>query len=90
MNFNLIKKRAEQKNISIAELARETKISEQAIHQFVRKNNCKVQDLEKISEVLKVSPAYWWLEKETYTRLMEPMLASDGFKGNLAEIPHGL
>jgi len=66
MNFSKIKKLAEEMNVSIVELAEITGLSPQGIHKFVRNKNCKVSELEKISDVLQVSPAYWWEDEEKY------------------------
>lgn len=60
MNFNKIKDLAEKTNISITKLAELTGLTPAGIHQFVRNRNCKVEDLEKISRALGVSPACFW------------------------------
>lgn len=72
MNFNRIKDLAEKRNVTIVKLAEKTGLTATGIHKIVKKGDCKVSDLEKISAALGVSTAYWWNDEEGYLMASEP------------------
>ncbi len=60
MNINKLNVKLIEKNITKIELAAKTGLTTQAINGMLRRNDCRVSDLEKISQVLGVSLFYWW------------------------------
>ncbi len=54
-NLQLIKDIAEQKNIPLATIASELGITPQALSKLMRNNSTKIDTLEKIAKILKVS-----------------------------------
>lgn len=54
-NLQLIKDIAEQKNIPLATIASELGITPQALSKLMRNNSTKIDTLEKIAQILKVS-----------------------------------
>jgi transcriptional regulator with XRE-family HTH domain len=79
MNFNKIKNLAEKKKITIVSIGETTGITPTGIHKFVKNHDCKVSDLEKISEALGVSPGYWWKDENENMMVSEPE-SQYGFK----------
>jgi transcriptional regulator with XRE-family HTH domain len=75
MNYRRIKTELERRNLSIKELCRRIEVSEQGLHQMIRKQSMKLEVLERISRVLNVDMAYWFredLEDEVYMKAAEP------------------
>jgi len=60
MNYNKIKLLAEKKKLSQAELCRRTGISPVGFIQMIQNDRMKISVLEKIAEVLGVSPEYFF------------------------------
>lgn len=54
-NLQLIKEIADQKNISLSAIASELGITPQALSKIIRNNSTKIETLEKIADILKVS-----------------------------------
>lgn len=61
-NLQAIKDLAEQKNISIRELADKVGLKENQIHVMCRTNSTKIDTLEKIAKALGVSVSYFFDE----------------------------
>ena len=75
MNYRRIKTELEQRNLSIKELCHKIGVSEQGLHQMIRKQSMKLEVLERISRVLNVDMAYWFredLDHEIYLKAAEP------------------
>jgi len=60
MNLNKIKDLAEKKRITIVELCKKSDISHSGFYKNVQKGEIKVSRLEKLANVLGVSPAYFF------------------------------
>lgn len=54
-NLQLIKEIAERKNIPLATIASELGITPQALSKIMRNNSTKIETLERIAQILKVS-----------------------------------
>ena len=75
MNYRRIKTELERRNLSIKELCRRIEVSEQGLHQMIRKQSMKLEVLERISRVLNVDMAYWFredLDHEMCLKAAEP------------------
>jgi len=68
MDYSQIKIELERKNISIRDLCERIDVSEQGLHQMIRKKSMKVEVLERISNVLKL-PVTYWFEDTTSKRV---------------------
>ena len=73
MNYSKIKFIAETKKISIKDLCFEIGISEQGLHQMIRKNSMNVNNLEKLSKVLGVPISIFFDEEIPPSLLQEPV-----------------
>lgn len=62
-NLSIIKRLAEDRNITIKSLAQQVGVTEQQIHVMVKTNSTKVSTLEKIASVLEVSPLVFFDDK---------------------------
>lgn len=60
VNLKKIKELAQQKKMTIAQLAKEVGVTEQSIHNLISKNTCNLSTLTRISEVLGVSEAIFF------------------------------
>ena len=67
MDYSRIKIELEHKGISVRELCYKIDVTEQGLHQMIRKKSMKVEILERISKVLYL-PVSYWFENEKYTR----------------------
>lgn len=54
-NLQLIKEFADKKNITLAQIANELGITPQALSKIMRNNSTKIETLERIADILKVS-----------------------------------
>lgn len=63
-NLQLIKEIAEQRNIALATIATELGITPQALSKLIRNNSTKIETLEKIAHILKVSVATFFNKEE--------------------------
>lgn len=59
-NLLKIKELARLRNISLKQLAEDVGISEQALHQLMRKNTTAIATLEAIAAKLEVSPSFFF------------------------------
>ena len=59
-NLSIIQTIAKQKGITMSSLAEKSGLTQQALFQILRNNSTKVITLEKISEVLGVSPSVFF------------------------------
>jgi transcriptional regulator with XRE-family HTH domain len=64
MNIRRLNHRLSEKNISKLELAQKTGLTAQAINAMMRRNDCRISDLLKISKVVGVNLKYWLDEDE--------------------------
>lgn len=60
MNLNRIKTLAEKRGITIVDLCNKSDMSHSGFYKNVQKGEIKVSKLEKIADILKVSPAYFF------------------------------
>jgi transcriptional regulator with XRE-family HTH domain len=60
MDYSRIKVELELKRITIRELCIKIDITEQGLHQMIRKKSMKIETLERISQVLGLSVSYWF------------------------------
>lgn len=60
MNLNRIKTLAEKKGITIVELCKRSDISHSGFYKNIQKGEIKVSRLEKLANVLGVSPGYFF------------------------------
>lgn len=74
MNYSKIKLELERRGITIKEFCREVDITEQGLHQMIRKGSMKVDILERISEVLDVPISYWFDEQPPNIKNDAPIL----------------
>ncbi len=68
-NMALIRKLCEEKNISIRELSRRVNRRESSLQGIIRNGSTSTLTLEAIAEVLGVSPAIFWEEKQPKSEL---------------------
>ncbi len=59
-NLQKIKVLAREKKITLAQLASDIGITQQALLKIIRENSTKIETLERISNILKVSPAIFF------------------------------
>lgn len=64
-NLQKIRAIADEKKITIAQLAAEIGITQQALLKIIRENSTKIETLERISNILKVSPAVFFEDELT-------------------------
>lgn len=64
MNIRRLNHRLSEKKISKIELAQKTGLTAQAINAMMRRNDCRISDLLKISKILGVNLKYWLDEDE--------------------------
>jgi len=60
MDYNRIKIELEHKGISVRELCYKIDVTEQGLHQMIRKKSMKIEILERISNVLFLPVSYWF------------------------------
>ena len=60
MDYSRIKIELERKNISVRDLCDKIDITEQGLHQMIRKKSMKVEVLERISNVLRLPVSFWF------------------------------
>ena len=60
MDYSLIKKELEFKDISFRDLCYRIDVTEQGLHQMIRKKSMKVDTLERISIALGLPVSYWF------------------------------
>lgn len=60
MNLNKIKALAENRGITIVDLCKKAVMSHSGFYKNIQKGEIKVSKLEKIADILKVSPAYFF------------------------------
>ena len=60
MDYSRIKIELEHKGISVRELCYKIDVTEQGLHQMIRKKSMKIETLERISKVLNFSVSYWF------------------------------
>lgn len=70
-NLQLIKDIAERKNIPLATIASELGITPQALSKLMRNNSTKIDTLEKIAQILKVSVTVFFDENAGGIRLAQ-------------------
>jgi len=71
MDYSRIKIELEHKGISVRELCYKIDVTEQGLHQMIRKRSMKVEILERISNVLHLPVSYWFEdEKNTENAVM--------------------
>ena len=64
MDYNKIKIIAENKNITIKELAKKANITEAGLHQMIRKESMKIKVLENIAFLLQVPISFFFNDNE--------------------------
>ncbi len=64
MNIRRLNHRLSEKKISKIELAQKTGLTAQAINAMMRRNDCRISDLLKISKIVGVNLKYWLDEDE--------------------------
>lgn len=84
-NLRIIKDLAEKKNIPLARLAEETGITSQALSKLMRINSTKIDTLEKIAQILKVSITVFFEEDQVVE-----MSGLAGSEDNETEVVSGL
>ncbi len=62
MDYYKIKYELEKRNIPIKHFCSRIGITEQGLHQMIRKGSMKIELLEKISEELKLPMSFWFQE----------------------------
>jgi len=67
MDYSRIKIELERKKISVRDLCNRIDVTEQGLHQMIRKKSMKIEVLERISSVLEV-PASFWFENDASAR----------------------
>ena len=67
VNLKKIKILAQERKMTIAQLAKEVGVIEQSIHNLIAKNTCNLSTLTKISEALGVSEAVFFDDYPTPT-----------------------
>ena len=77
MDYSRIKIELERKNISVRDLCDKIDITEQGLHQMIRKKSMKVEVLERISNVLKL-PVSFWFEDATIISNTKSMPSKTG------------
>jgi len=65
MDYSRIKTELELKNITIRNLCHKIDITEQGLHQMIRKKSMKIEILERISSVLELPVTYWFDDNTT-------------------------
>ena len=60
MDYSLIKKELGCKNMSVRDLCYRIDVTEQGLHQMIRKKSMKIDTLERISNVLGLPVSYWF------------------------------
>ena len=60
MDYSRIKIELEHKGISVRELCCKIDVTEQGLHQMIRKKSMKIETLERISKVLYLPVSYWF------------------------------
>ena len=64
MDYSRIKIELEHKDISVRELCYKIDVTEQGLHQMIRKKSMKVEILERISKVLSLPVSYWFEDEK--------------------------
>ncbi len=72
MNYELIKTLCTRRGVSVKELCRAIDYTEVGFYRMIKKNTMPVITLEKISAVLKVSPALFFKEPTQVDIVNEP------------------
>jgi len=62
MNYSRIKSELEFKEMTIKDLCYQIDVTEQGLHQMIRKKSMKIEILERISHVLELPVTYWFEE----------------------------
>jgi len=60
MNYSRIKSELECKEMTIKDLCCQIDVTEQGLHQMIRKKSMKIEILERISYVLELPVTYWF------------------------------
>jgi transcriptional regulator with XRE-family HTH domain len=60
MDYSLIKKELGYKSMSVRDLCFRIDVTEQGLHQMIRKKSMKIDTLERISTVLGLPVTYWF------------------------------
>ena len=63
MDYSRIKTELENKNMTIKDLCMQIDVTEQGLHQMIRKKSMKIEVLERISCVLGFPVTYWFESK---------------------------
>ena len=85
MNYRRIKSVLSRRDISVKDLCRSINVSEQGLHQMIRKQSMKVEVLERISRVLNLDMAFWFHEEmldEPLAGIAEPLGFDPSQPGN--------
>ena len=64
MDYSRIKIELEHKGVSVRELCYKIDVTEQGLHQMIRKKSMKVEVLERISKVLYLQVSYWFEDEK--------------------------
>jgi transcriptional regulator with XRE-family HTH domain len=64
LDYNKIEEIRKRLKLNQAEIAAKMGISRGGLQKMIYSENISVKNLEKLSEILGVNPAYWWKEKE--------------------------
>lgn len=92
-NLQLIKDIAEQKNIPLTYIATELGITPQALSKLMRNNSTKIDTLEKIAQILKVSVTVFFDDGKNnirFARAAENGMANAGDNVTLSSESEGL
>ena len=63
MDYSRIKNELECKKLSVRELCYKIDVTEQGLHQMIRKKSMKIEILERISRVLNLPVSYWFQDE---------------------------
>ena len=64
MDYNRIKTELEHQGKSVRELCFKIDITEQGLHQMIRKRSMKIETLERISNILSLPVSYWFEDEK--------------------------
>ena len=82
-NLQLIKVLARQKNISLDSLAKELELTPQALSLIIRGNSTKIATLERIAQILDVSPAVFFGGQPNGSAATDNSIAVNGNKNKV-------